>query len=77
MTTKIKKTFKLNVLGLFKWESKEWTVKEVAIILFMVMLFILGIIILLKIYAIPTLGGPILINKISEGITRFSKTRAP
>ncbi|MCS3795021.1 hypothetical protein [Niastella sp. OAS944] len=48
MANRIKKTFKLNVLGLFKWESENWTVKEVAFILAMIMAFILLVIGLLK-----------------------------
>jgi hypothetical protein len=48
---KTRKPFKLNVLGMFKWESEEWTVKEVAIIMGMIMVFLLPIIIVLKIYA--------------------------
>lgn len=76
MTTKNKKHFKLNVMGLFTWESEEWTVKEVRSILIMIMIFILLIIILLKFYAIPTFGTPMLINKIGS-IGKILKPRAP
>lgn len=48
MANRIKKTFKVNVLGLFKWESENWTVKEVAFIMAMIMAFILLVIGLLK-----------------------------
>lgn len=79
MEAKHKKPFELNVLGLFKfsWESEAWTIKEVILILGMVMIFIITIIILLNVYAIPTLGTPILINKIGVGLRKILKSRAP
>ena len=77
MATKNKKLFKLNVMGLFKWESEAWTVKEIAVILGMVMIFIITIIIVLKIYAIPTFGTPMLINKIGMSLEKILKSRAP
>lgn len=76
-TSKTRKSFKLNVLGLFKLESEEWTVKEVALIMGIVMVFIIAVIILLKIYAIPTLGTPMLMNRIGMGIGKIIKSRAP
>lgn len=76
-TVKTKKPFKLNVLGLFTWESEDWTVKEVALIMVIVMVFILGIITLLKLYAIPTLGAQVLVNKIGTGIQKIIKSRSP
>lgn len=74
---KTKKPFKLYVLGLFTWESEDWTVKEVALIMAIVMVFILMIITILKMYAIPTLGTPMLVNKIGSGIQKIIKSRAP
>jgi hypothetical protein len=74
---KTKKPFKLNVLGLFKWESENWTVKEVACILAMIMAFILLLIILLKVYAIPTLTGPPLLGKIGFAIRKILHSRSP
>lgn len=76
-TVKSKKSFKLNVLGLFKWESEEWTVKEVALIMGIVMVFIITVIIVLKIYAIPTLITPILFDKIVMALGKIIKPRAP
>lgn len=76
-TLKQKKPFKLNIMGLLKWESEEWTVKEVALILVLVMAFIITIIIMLKMYAIQTLSTPILINKIGNGLQKIIKSRAP
>ena len=76
-TLKTKKTLKLNVLGLFKWESEEWTVKEVAVILVLVMAFVIAIIIVLKVYAIPALGTPVLMDKIGTGISKITKSRSP
>jgi hypothetical protein len=74
---KTKKPFKLNVLGLFTWESENWTVKEVACILAMIMAFILVIIILLKVYAIPTLTAPPLLGKIGLAIRKIFHSRSP
>lgn len=76
-TTKPKKPFKLNVLGLFKWESEEWTVKEVAIILAMVMAFILIMVLLLKLYAVPALGTPMAVSKVGIWLGKITKSRAP
>ena len=74
---KTKKPFKLNVLGLFTLESEDWTFKEVALIMLIVMIFILGIITLLKLYAIPALGTNVVVNKISTGIQKIIKSRSP
>jgi hypothetical protein len=74
---KNKKIFKLSVLGLFKWESEEYSYKEVAFILGLVMAFIIGIILLLKLYALPTLGTPVLINKAGIVLNKIFKSRAP
>jgi hypothetical protein len=76
-TLKATKPFKLNVLGLFTWESENWTVKEVALIMAIVMIFILAIIAMLKLYAIPTLGTPVLFKNIGTGIQKIIKSRAP
>jgi hypothetical protein len=74
---KTKKPFKLNVLGLFTWESENWTVKEVACILAMIMAFILLLIILLKVYAIPTLTAPTILGKIGFAIRKILHSRSP
>ena len=76
MANRTKKPFKLNVLGLFTWESENWTVKEVALILAMIMAFILLIIILLK-YAIPTLTVPPILGKIGFAIRKILSSRSP
>jgi hypothetical protein len=77
MANKPKKPFKLNVLGLFKWESENWTVKEVALILAMIMGFILLMIIMLKIYAMPALTAPPLLDKINEAVRKIFNSRGP
>jgi hypothetical protein len=77
METTPKKPFKLTVPGLFKWETEEWTVKETALILGMVMLFIVVLIILLKIYVIPTWAGSVAIKQVGIGIAKISKSRSP
>lgn len=77
MANRTKKPFKIKVLGLFTWESENWTVKEVALILAMIMVFILVIIILLKVYAIPTLTGPPILGKIGFAIKKILGARSP
>lgn len=76
-TAKPKKLFKLSIPGLFKWESEGWTVGEVALIMGMIMIFILAIIILLKMYALPALGGTAVAGQIGIGITKIFKSRSP
>lgn len=77
MANRTKKPFKLNVLGIFKWESENWTVKEVACILSMIMAFILLLVILLKVYAIPTLTAPPILGKIGFAIRKILSSRSP
>jgi hypothetical protein len=74
---KPKKPFKLNVLGLFKWESEDWTVNEIALILTMVMAFTLLMVIILKLYVIPAIGTPTVINKATTLIQKITKSRSP
>ncbi len=71
-----KKYLKVSIRGLFKWESKEWTVLEMALIMGMIMIFILVIIILLKEYAIDALAVALL-NDIGIHIGKFYKSRSP
>jgi hypothetical protein len=52
----IKRPFKLSVLGMFRLETENMSLKEILIILAVVMGFVIAIIILLKSYALPTLG---------------------
>jgi hypothetical protein len=77
MANRTKKPFKINVLGLFTWESENWTVKEVAFILAMIMAFILLLVILLKVYAIPTLTAPPILGKIGFAIRKILGARSP
>ena len=77
MANRTKKPFKIKVLGLFTWESENWTVKEVALILAMIMAFILVIIILLKVYAIPTLTASPILGKIGFAIRKMLGSRSP
>src|SRR5882724_509491 len=63
---RIPKPFELNVLGLFRWKTENWTVAEIRSIMAMVMIFIIIIIVTLKIYALQafgTLGAPAFVNK--------------
>lgn len=77
MANRTKKPFKMKVFGLFTWESENWTVKEVALILAMIMAFILVIIILLKVYAIPTLTAPPILGKIGFAVRKILGARSP
>lgn len=72
-----KKSFKLNIPGLFKWESEEWTVKEIAIIIGMAMIFILILVGLLRLFIIPAWCGGIAIKQVSAGIMKIYKSRSP
>lgn len=76
-TSKPKKPFKFVIPGLIKWESEEWTVKEVALIMGMIMIFIIVVIVLLKVYVIPAWGGSVALNQIGIGIRKIVKSRSP
>jgi hypothetical protein len=73
------KSLRLNVLGLFTIEApvQKMTVKQIILIMVLVMAFIVVMIIILKWYAIPTLGTPITINRICKGIAKIFKSRSP
>lgn len=76
-TSKPKKRFKIIIPGLIKWESEEWTIKEVALIMGMVMIFIIVVIVLLGVYVIPAWGGSVALHQIGIGMTKIFKSRAP
>jgi len=76
MANRAKKLCKLNFLGL-KLEFENWTVKEVTFILAMIMAFILLLVILLKVYAIPTLTAPPILDKIGFAIRKIIGARSP
>ncbi len=71
--------FKLNVLNLFTIQApvKKITVTQMILLIGVIMLFIIAMIIILKWYAIPALGGPVAINKIGIGIGKLFKSRSP
>lgn len=76
MATKNKNPFRFKILGLFEFESEKCTI-NVVLIIALIMAFILTVIIVLQSYAIPTLGTPMLINKIGVGLGKILKSRAP
>lgn len=77
VTSKPRKPFKFQIPGLIKWESVEWTVKEVALIMGLIMIFIIVVIILLKVYVLPAWGGSVALNQIGIGLTKLFKSRSP
>ena len=74
---KKKKPFKLKVMGLFNWESEDYTVRETALLLCLVMAFVIGIIMVLKIYVISTLGVSAAVGGIAEWLEKIRNPRAP
>ena len=74
---KKKKPFKLNVMGLFNMECEDYTVIQTALLLTLIMAFVMGIIIVLKVYAVPLLGVPMAGNRIMSLIEKIRKPRAP
>ncbi len=72
----IKKPFKLNVLGVFRLETENMNLIEIILILMLVMSFVIAIVILLKVYALPALSAPGIMNKLGTFI-QFFKSRAP
>lgn len=76
MATQSKKPFKLNVLGLFSIETEDLSFKQKLIVMIIVMLFMLAVIVLLKVYAIPVLSTSGIIKK-TGSIINFFKSRSP
>ena len=80
MATSSKKTFKLNLLGLFNLETesdKTLSFIQILILLIIVLIFLLGVIWQLKVYAIPLLTGVGSIKKVGGFISNIIKTRSP
>jgi len=48
--------FEINILGLIKLKVKDWTFRQILIMVTILVIFLTGVIILLKLYAIPLLG---------------------
>ena len=74
---KKKKPFKLKVMGFFNWESEDYTVGETALLLCLVMVFVIAMVIVLKIYALPVLGIPMTGSGVEALIEKVKKPRAP
>jgi hypothetical protein len=77
MANRTKKPFKMKVLGLFTLEGENWNFRDVALILGMIMVFILLVIILLKVYAFPTLTGPPILDNIGAAVRKILSSRSP
>lgn len=78
--TETKEPFKLNVLGLFTLETtvEKMCFKKILLLTAVILIFILAVIIVLRWYAIPSLGLPAIVAKISRsGIGKIMKSRAP
>ena len=79
-TNETDKPFKLNVLGLFTLDTtiKKMSYKEILLLIVVIMVFILAIVFVLKLYAIPGLGLSAITAKISKSaIGKIMKSRAP
>jgi len=76
MATTVKKSFKVNILGLFSLETDDLTFKQKFIMMLTVMLFVIIIIVLLRVYAIPVLGVTGAGSKLG-GFLKIFKSRSP
>lgn len=74
---KKKKPFKLKVMGLFNLESEDYTVGETALLLSLVMIFLIVMVIVLKMYALPVLGIPMAGSGVAAWVDKIRKPRAP
>ena len=63
MATSTKKNIKIRILGLIILESENWTFREFLIIMITSMIFVLLVIVILKLYAIPAWGVSLSIKK--------------
>jgi hypothetical protein len=75
-----KQPFKLNVLGLFTLDTtmEKLSFWRLILLIAVIMIFILGVVLLLKSYAIPGLGLSAITAKISKlDIRKLIKSRAP
>ena len=72
-------SFKLNVLGLFTIQApvKKITIAQIILIMVLIMAFIITIVWLLKLYAIPALSGTATIGQLKGTITNMIKSRSP
>jgi hypothetical protein len=72
----IKKLIKLNILGVFRLETENMNLMEIILILVTVMTFVIIFIFLSKIYVLPVLSAPGIMNKMCSLIQLF-KSRLP
>ena len=82
MATTQKKTelTELNLLGLFslKTKVKEMTFAQLMVFIMVIMLFLLAAFMVLKSYALPTIGVPAILSQIPKlGIGKIFKSRSP
>lgn len=79
-TQKKTKLTELNLLGLFSLKTgvKEMTFIQLMIFITVILLFLLGSFMILKWYAVPTIGVPAALTQISKlGIGKVFKSRSP
>ena len=74
MQTPVDKPFKLNIMGLIILEGQNWTAKELLFIIGVIMLFVLLIVVVLNVYAIPVYGIGITIKKIVKRLSLTSSS---
>lgn len=82
MATTQKKTeqTEFNLLGLFSLKTKvqEMTFKQLMIFITVILLFLLAAFLVLKSYALPTIGIPAALSQIQKlGIRKIFKSRSP
>jgi hypothetical protein len=76
-TAKNKKVIKLNIPGIYKWESEDCSVKEAIIVMVIAMILIIILAIVLKEVALPLFMGSSLIKNVFFLIAKLKKSRAP
>ena len=79
-TQKKSELTELNLLGLFslKTKVKEMTFAQLMVFVTIILAFLLAVIIVLRWYAVPTVGVPAILSQIPKlGIGRIFKARSP
>ena len=76
MKEEIKKPLKLNVMGLFSLETENHKLWELLLIILIVMAFVLAVLFILKMYAIPVLGVPGIVKQAGV-LIKALKSRSP
>ena len=76
MKEEIKKPMKINVMGLFSLETDNHKLWELLLIMLIVMAFVLLVLFILKMYAIPVLDVPGIVKQTGL-LIKALKSRSP